>query len=233
MILIIVPTLNRPGRLRVLAENARNATRAPSRVLYVTEAGDKASQREAATLEEEGLATLVVNSRKPCYAGAINAGYVAAADIPFTHFLIGADDILFRPGWEAAATDALDARPGLRVSGTNDRHDPMVMAGMIASHYLVDRRYIDETGGVVDEPAGVALSEAYLHAGACAEFHETACARGVWTPCLASIVEHHPYPDSKWHQPGVAVADEALFAARRHLWDNWRSRSYLYGSEVP
>jgi hypothetical protein len=227
VILVIVPTLGRPGKLRALAENIREATMTPSRVLYVTEAGDTASCREAATLEDEGLATLVVNSRKPCYAGAVNAGYAAAVVIPFTHILLGADDVFFHLGWDAPALAVLAARPDLRVAGTNDLRDPMVMAGRIASHYLVDRRYVDEAGGVIDEPPGTVLCEVYLHGSACAEFHETACARGAWTPCLGSVVEHHPQPDSKTYDSGVGMTDLATFNSRRHLWDNWRSRSYL------
>lgn len=237
MILILIPTLNRPDKLRGLAENIREATRAPHEVLYIAESGDAASHEEGMTLAGEGLAVLAVNLRKPCYAGAVNTGYAVAAGagMPFTHVFLGADDVVFRAGWDEPVLDLMKARPEVQAAGTNDLHDPWVTAGKIASHYLVARAYIDEAGGVTDEPPGIVLCEKYEHASACAEFHETACSRGAWAPCLASIVEHHPYPDSKWHQPGLAHRDGVLFNARRHLWDNWRSRSYLISgvSHVP
>ena len=238
VILIVIPTLNRSSKLRTLAENVRDATTSDNRVLFVVEAEDEASFAVGVSLRDDGLAALVVNNRTRCYAGAINSGYAAAVSehIPFTHVLICADDVLFYSGWDVPALAVLAKRPEFQVAGTNDLHDPYVVAGKMASHYLIERSYIDEAGGVIDQPPGIVLCEAYLHGAACAEFHETACARGAWTPCLDSIVEHrHPaYGIGEWdasyeknRSAGTAAADESAFLTRRPLWDNWRSRSYL------
>ncbi len=228
MILIVIPTLNRPGKLRPLAENIRDATRTPYRVLYVTEAEDQKSWAEAMTLVTD-LAVPFVNNRKHSYAGAVNAGYAAAGDygIPFTHVFTGADDLRFSPGWDVPALAVLAARPELRVTGTNDLHSPAVLAGEGASHYLIDRRYIDETGGVADQPPGLVQCEAYEHGFTDREFTETARARGVWAPCLDSVVEHrHPvwgqgaWDDGYRKSQDVqrAIADGLVLISRRQLW---------------
>ena len=227
MILIIIPTLNRPGKLRALAENARDATKSDNRVLFVVEAEDEASYAETTLLCDEGLAALVVNNHTHCYAGAINAGYEAAvnAGVSFTHFLTGADDILFHSSWDVPALAMFAAHPELGVVGTNDLHEPGCLAGKWASHCLVSRCYIDETGGVIDQPPGVVLYEAYLHGGCLSEFHHTFWLREVWAPCLDSKVEHcHPLygrgePDAGYDkQPQSHDADTATFNYRRHLW---------------
>ena len=228
MILIIVPTLNRPGKLRALTENARDATEADNRVLFVVEADDEASYAETTLLCDEGLASLVVNNRTHCWAGAVNAGYAAAVDsgIPFTHVFAGADDVLFHQGWDVPALAMFTVRPELRVAAVNDTHrDPLKENG--SSHYFFSRRYIDETGGVADQPPGIVQCEAYMHGYTDTEFLETAHARGVWAPCPDSIVEHcHPeFGMGKWDD-GYSKNERyeadglATFVSRRHLWAN-------------
>lgn len=58
-----------------------------------------------------------------------------------------------------------------------------------------------------------------------AELIETAKARGVFAPCLKSVVEHiHPEfggrdPDDTWNKTRRAVQqDYEIFCSRRHLW---------------
>ncbi len=224
VVLVIVPTVNRPGNLRPLAENIREATRSEAVTVFVTEKEDQASQEVFPAVT--ALAVVAVNDRRRCYAGAFNSGYFRAVrlGVPFTHVFLGTDDAVFHSGWDVPALAALTVRPELRVAGTNDLNNPLVMAGRIASHFLVDRRYIDKAGGVMDEQPGVVLCEAYRHAGAFAEFQETVCARGVWTPCLGSVVEHRLGPDSKSLDPQTGLFDTALFMSRRPLWENWRSQ---------
>ena len=61
----------------------------------------------------------------------------------------GADDLNFHPGWDTAALAVMDG--WVQVVGTNDLLNPYVTAGLHATHYLVDRRYLDDVGGVVDQ----------------------------------------------------------------------------------
>jgi hypothetical protein len=234
MILIITPTLNRPDRMRQRAREIRAATRVPYQLLYVTEARDRESHEQALMLRADGLASLVVNSHVPSYAGAVNAGYASAVrgQAPFTHVFTGADDLLFTPGWDILAMEVLISRPELRVAGTNDLHSPKVVSGESASHYLIDRRYIDGPGGVIDQPPGVVLCELYRHNFTDTEFTETAKSRDVWAPCLDAVVEHcHPiwgrgewdYGYRKSQDPQRAFADGYTLTSRRHLWKTPRA----------
>lgn len=232
MILVIIPTLGRSRKLRALAYNIRDVTGTFTRVLYVIENEDLESYAEALALLEQGIAYFHVNDRSSSYSGAVNSGYSYAvtvkAALPFTHVFLGADDLLFSPGWDIFALRSLSADSRLRVSGTNDLHSPAVVAGDGASHFLVDRRYIDETGGVIDGPPGTILCERYAHGFTDREFFETARARGVWTASLDSHVEHcHPaWGRGEWdagydksQDPQRAFSDAGILMSRRHLWE--------------
>ena len=230
LVMVIVPTLGRPAKLRPLAENIRDATKSPVRPLFVIEDEDRASWDAALELEDEDLALAVINGGKRNWAGAVNDGYAGAAGagIPFTHVLAGADDLRFAGGWDVPALAVLDQDPLLRVAGTNDLHNAAVLAGHEATAYLIDRRYIDETGGVADQPPGTVQCDAYRHNFTDTEFVCTARARGVWSPCLDSVVEHcHPaFGLADWDEgyrmsqdPAGFAADEAVFRSRRHLWE--------------
>lgn len=169
------------------------------------------------------------NTRKACYAGALNSGYWSVDVEPdvsgFSYVFAAADDLHFSDGWDEPALATFVAQPQIRVVGTNDLHNPYVLAGEHATAYLIDRRYIDLRGGVVDEPAGIVHCEKYNHNYADTEFIETAKVRGVFAPCLESVVEHlHPvWGCGDWDegyrrsQQGMA-RDGEMFAHRQHLW---------------
>ena len=227
LILVVIPTLGRPAKLRPLAENIRDATKSPVSVMFVTEPDDLASQASGTN----DLAVTVVNQRKRNWSGAVNSGYESAAraGIPFTHVLPGADDLRFAVGWDIPALDVLARDPALRVAGTNDLHNPSVLAGHEATAYLIDRRYIDGPGGVADQPPGIVQCEEYRHNFTDTEFVATARARGAWMPCLDSVVEHcHPaFGLADWdagyrmsQDAAGFAADEAVFRSRRRLWEN-------------
>ena len=226
LILVIIPTLGRAGKLRPLAENIRDATTSPVSVMFVTEPDDLASQASGTN----DLAVTVVNQRKRNWSGAVNSGYgsAARAGIPFTHILPGADDLRFADGWDEPALDVLKQDPALRAVGTNDLHNAAVLAGHEATAYLIDRRYVDDVGGVIDQPPGIVQCDVYRHNFTDTEFVATARARGVWSPCLDSVVEHcHPaFGLADWDEgyrmsqdPAGFAADAAVFSARRRLWE--------------
>jgi hypothetical protein len=231
LILVIIPTLGRAAKLRPLAENIRDTTKSEVVTLFVIEDEDDASLDATADLLQDDLALMARNTRKRNWPGAVNSGYASACyyTIPFTHVLPGADDLRFAGGWDVPALGVLDRDSLLRVAGTNDLHNPAVLAGHEATAYLADRRYIDEIGGVADQPPGIMQCEDYRHNFTDTEFVCTARARGVWTPCLDSVVEHcHPaFGLADWDEgyrmsqdaAGFA-ADEAIFRHRRRLWEN-------------
>jgi glycosyltransferase involved in cell wall biosynthesis len=211
-----VPTLGRPGRLPAVLANIHQHTATPHEVLFVVEEADLASRH---AVNEMG-AGWVVNDRPASYAGAINAGYQYARG---RYVFTGADDIRFHPGWDTAALAQM--RDPIRVVGTNDLVNDTVIRGVAATHYLIDRRYIDEVGGVPGEPPKTVLFEGYDHNYTDAEFIDVARSRGVFAPCLTSVVEHlHPLVGKAPWDPTYAKTrarfqdDHMTYQSREHLW---------------
>jgi hypothetical protein len=106
--------------------------------------------------------------------------------------LIG-DDVRFHEGWLDAARKLSDRYD---IIGTNDsltgNGNPKVRTGAHADHFFVRRAYVDEEGACLDGP-GVLAPECYAHWYVDLEIVALAKARGVFAPCLDSIVEHlHP-----------------------------------------
>lgn len=171
---ILIPTYGRTGRLKQVVDNASH----PDATVYLIMEPDEA-------IAVEGAVTLTHPDRFGSYAKAINYAYRHTAE-PL--LFAAADDMNFHSGWlEAAKAELSDE---VLVVGTNDLGNPDVLAGEHATHYLVDRRYLDGRGGVFDEGPGGFLPDCYDHNWTDREFIEVAKLRGVFKPCLASIVEH-------------------------------------------
>jgi len=102
------------------------------------------------------------------------------------------DDVEFTPGWLEAARELSDRYD---VIGTNDStperiRNPLVANGSHADHFFVRRSYIDEEGASLEGP-GILTPEVYRHWYVDREIIELAKARGVFAPCLESVVIHH------------------------------------------
>ncbi len=104
--------------------------------------------------------------------------------------LIG-DDTEFKPGWIEAARKLSDR---FDVIGTNDTSkgikNPEVAAGRHADHFFVRRSYVEKYGACLEGPGHLA-PECYKHWFTDREIIELAKARGVFSPCLESVIEHH------------------------------------------
>lgn len=155
------------------------------------------------------------------YAEKVNFG-VANTREPWV-LLVG-DDVEFKPGWLEAARKLSDRYD---VIGTNDSSNgvknPDVAAGRHADHFFVRRSYVEEHGACLDGP-GVLAPEVYNHWWVDKEIVELAKARGVWSPCLESVVEHHhpgyegkPRDDIYMHAIEHAEEDEKTFRSRLPL----------------
>jgi glycosyltransferase involved in cell wall biosynthesis len=217
-IAIVIPTVGRPQRIAALVENITSVTAAQHRIVFVVEADDADS---AAAVRAAGLESLV-NTRTRNYAGAVNMAYRATDD---PYLFTAADDLRFHPGWDIAALACMDDQT--QVVGTADLLNPYVARGWHATHYLVDRTYLDTEGGVVDEGPGSFLPECYDHNYTDTEFIGTAKARVRFSPCLDSVVEHMHALSGKGVRDVTAertlrhyAADEALYDSRRELWWN-------------
>lgn len=220
MIAVIIPTYRRADRLARVAANIAANTAVDHRVVFAVEADDTDTIVAAENLDVD----VVINDRAGNYAGAATAAYLAAPDADFV--FAGADDLHFHPGWDTAALAHMDG--WVQVVGTNDLLNPYVRAGMHATHYLVDRRYLDDIGGVVDQGPGSFLFEGYDHQYTDTEFIGTAKARARFRPCFESVVEHLHALSGKGAAPDQTTAkaqarlaeDSALYDRRRHLWQD-------------
>jgi len=173
---VIVPAM-RPENLVRLTGSFEATNDGSARLLIVA---DKRSGILADLVLDEGRTTT--------YAEKVNAGY-AACDTPWV-LLVG-DDVEFKPGWLEAARKLSGE---FDVIGTNDTSNGVknvdVANGRHADHFFVRRAYIDQEGGCLDGP-GVLAPTAYRHWYCDREMVGLARARGVFTPCPESVIEHH------------------------------------------
>ena len=211
---VIVPMLTRPHRVGPLLESITATSDA--RVLFVCSPDD--SEVHAA-IDAAGAERITVDGPHPGdYARKINAGYRHTTE---EHLFLGADDLLFHPGWyENAVAQLTD---GIGVVGTNDLGSPRVMAGEHSTHSLVTRDYCDRFG-TIDEP-GAVLHEGYPHEFVDDEFVQTARLRSAFAFAFDSHVEHlHPNWGKAPSDPMYAQqrsrmrAGRRLFADRQRLW---------------
>jgi len=211
MIAVIIPTLKRPHRVAEIVANLE-AT-APQAVPYfVIEQHDTAT----AVAIEANQGNKIINKRSPSYAGAVNTA-VAETTEPF--LFMAADDLSFQEGW---LEPVLELAKNFGFVGTNDLHNPDVLNGTHATHYLVTRDYANL--GTIDDPDSL-LHEGYIHNYTDTEAVATAKFRGPFTPCLKSIVEHLHWvwglaTQDETYQKGTNTVsqDQRLFESRTRLW---------------
>lgn len=181
---VIVPAMKRPQNVARLVDSLH--TTAPDVTAYFICDAEDDEEIDAAL---SAGAKVVVSDRGHTYAQKVNVG-VENTDEPWV--LIVGDDVEFHPGWLDAARKVSDR---FDVIGTNDSlpgrvRNPKVANGTHADHFFVRRDYIIEEGACLDGP-GVLAPEVYQHWFTDMEIIDLARARGVFTPCLDSIVEHH------------------------------------------
>jgi GT2 family glycosyltransferase len=215
-IAILVPTYGRSDRLQKVYENIVANTSVPHNVYFILEAKDKDS---ANALPQEFKGRIIRNYRKPCYAGAINTAYLET-DEPF--LFAGSDDLNFHKGWDTEIFKVMESDPKIQVVGTNDLLNRDVLAGKTATHYLFSRSYIAKNSGTFDKSAPVLFE--YEHNYTDREFIDTAIKRGVFAPCLTSIVEHMHYGNKKntWDETyernqSTLSIDKATYEVRMQL----------------
>jgi glycosyltransferase involved in cell wall biosynthesis len=202
---VLVPAMQRPQNVERLVTSFRATNDGTAYLYYVLDEDDA---EQIAAVEAAGLEWIPAK-RGTTFAAKINEGYFKTRE-DFV-FLCG-DDVEFTPGWLQAAREVSDRYD---VIGTNDSEagrvrNPKVAAGKHADHFFVRRSYIDEQGATLEGP-GILLFEGYTHFFGDVELIQLAKARGVWTPCLASVViHHHPGFDGR---EDLRQADKAYMRA--------------------
>lgn len=214
-IAIFIPTYKRPSVLAERTKNIHENTTLPHKIYFIVEASDTPTIDAVKALCEE----YIINERRDCYAGCINTAYAKTTE-PF--IMVGADDLKFYPNWDVEAMKLMDD-PNICVVGTNDLHNPFVLKGENATHYLVRRTYWDTQTGTMDK-SYPALYE-YDHNWTDTEHSDTAKARGVFAMAFNSKVEHlHPcwrlsQMDDTYHKGYRQVSqDQQLYIKRKQLW---------------
>lgn len=224
MISILIPTLGRHERLQDVVINIQDNTQVQHEIVFITEADDQASQNVIGNMLLAGYRGVVMvnNYCKPNYSGAVLSGYNSSIG---GMIFMGADDIVFSPNWDVHAMHTMIQHKQISVVGTNDLHNEHVLAGYHATHYLVDRRYLDHIGGVIDAGPRSVLHMGYDHNYSDTEFIATARYRGVFASCLESIVEHRHFvfglapKDATYEKAYAQLNQDALiYESRRHLW---------------
>jgi hypothetical protein len=194
----VLVAFRRPQNARLLIESFMETTD-PAVASLVLVCDDKETAGFLDELCEEhdfgSRVRVLLDEGAVTYAQKMNR---ALEDSSAPWVLLAGDDVRFHPGWLDAA------RPLSRrydVIGTNDTagkvKNPKVASGGHADHYFVRRRYIDEVGASLEGP-GSLVPECYRHWYTDMEVVGLAKARGVFSPCLASVVEHlHPGYDGR------------------------------------
>lgn len=219
MISIIIPSYGRADKaLRVWADASAN-TLGEVEIIFVVEE-EQLGEYDAALFGTD--AYVFANERTKNYAGAVNSAMRCAIG---DYIFLAADDLRFHHGWNIPCMHTMLALPNVKVVGTNDLLNGYVLNGWHATHYLIDRRYLDDPGGVVDGDPGHVLFEGYDHNYTDTEFIGTAKARAAFAPCLSSVVEHmHPSVgkgehDSTFEKTQANLSTDCdLYFSRRHLW---------------
>jgi hypothetical protein len=203
---VVVPVLGRPQNAAPFMESLRASTSPLATTVYaICDMDDETTYKAWAEAGAFPMTFADEGDPPGTFAEKVNLAY-KYTDEPWL-FLVG-DDVKFEPGWLDHAQHA--ARDGAHVVGTNDLHNPLVVAGEHATHLLVRRAYVDERGASWDGPK-VVCHEGYRHWFVDNEIVETAKRRGVWAFAKHSKVEHlHPL----W---GLAEDDDTYALGRAHV----------------
>lgn len=207
-LVVLVPVLRRPHRVRPLLESARGTT-PEARVCFIPDPDD--AEEKVAIEEHGGEILLEMNGG---WAAKLNRG-IQATDEPL--IFLGADDLDFRPGWYEAASRLITDKVGL--VGVNDL---IRRRREHTTHFLMARWYAQLP--TMDGRPGP-LTEAYHHSFTDDELIGTAKKRGAYAYAEDALVEHlHPFGgtgvDDEIYRLGRQQfrQDRALFHRRQHLW---------------
>ena len=199
---VLCPVLNRPENVLPLLQSFQANTPVGEAYFVFIAQEDDLDELEAidiaatsSRMDGSLLPTVLCQGGAETYAEKLNAGYEQTTE-PWV-LCIG-DDVRFHEGW---LDQARKLSSDYDVIGTNDTagavKNPKVASGAHSDHSFFRRAYVEEYGACLEGP-GVLAPEAYKHWYVDMEMVGLAKARGVFTPCLDSIVEHlHPGYDGR------------------------------------
>lgn len=188
---VLCPVLNRPENVAPLVESfLANTPEGEARLYFLGERDDHAELEAVNALVERDGTCWMSRPDIHTFAEKLNFGLGSTTE-PWV-LCIG-DDVRFHKGW---LDQARKLSTEYDVIGTNDTagavKNPKVANGSHSDHSFFRRAYVEEYGACLDGP-GVLAPECYRHWFVDKEMISLARARGVFSPCLDSVVEHlHP-----------------------------------------
>lgn len=227
-IAVFVPAMKRPQNVKRLVDSFHTSNDGTATLYYICDPDDTEQIDAVNAAEVQWFPATTGTS----FASKNNLAYSKTTE-DFV-FLCG-DDVEFTPGWIQAARELSDRYD---VIGTNDTEpgrvrNPKVASGKHADHFFVRRQYVEDEGSTLEGP-GILLFEGYYHFFGDVELIQLARARGVFTPCLESVViHHHPGYDGREDLRNKDAAymkavefsemDQIAFRRRAHLIDQHRT----------
>lgn len=188
---VLVPVLNRPENVDPFVLSFLRKAPLSATLYFIGDEDDDAEFTAIAPhLERSGdRVRFLYANRGSTFAAKVNEGYLRTTE---DWVFVTGDDTEFTTGWMDAARELSDRYD---VIGTNDSEpgrvrNPLVANGSHADHFFVRRQYVEDEGGSLDGP-GLLAPECYKHWYTDKEIIELAKARGVFAPCLESVVIHH------------------------------------------
>lgn len=213
---VIAPVMRRPQNVErfVVSLRASSGLAVPYFVC------DEDDHDEIAAVRNAG-AEVIVNKGSRGFAVKANLGYRETSE---AWMLFVGDDVMFRPGWYDRALRAAGDRFGL--VSTNDRGNVAVMTGVHATHPLMRRSWVDESGASWDGPGTVA-HEGYRHWYVDNEWTAKSQQEGQFVYAPDAVVEHfHPLfnkaTTDETYRLGQSYADRD-----RKLWEK-RAEAHVW-----
>jgi hypothetical protein len=202
VIAVIVPVMRRPGNAAPFMRSLRSSGAAAA--VYAVADEPDIETRQAWT---DAGATVLITPTDHRFGPKVNHGYRSTTE-PWV--LVVGDDVIFHPGWDTAALAAAGDR--FHMVATNDMGNPWVLRGEHATHPMIRRTWVDESGACWDGP-GVVAHEGYRHAWVDNEWSAKAIAEGVFVFAEQARVEHiHPTWGKGVMDPVYAAGIAALGA---------------------
>lgn len=197
-VVVVVPLCRTENLERLVGPFMRYTHYSPARQMMLVCDDEATAEAVRKTIDSMnvGPVSVVVCDRGTSYASKVNYAY---AHTTAEWLLLVGDDVEFTLGWFEAARALSDRYD---VIGTNDSEpgrirNPKVANGSHADHFFVRRSYVEDEGASLEGP-GILAPEAYFHFFVDVELIQLAKARGVFAPCLDSvIVHHHPGYDGR------------------------------------
>lgn len=212
VITVAVPILGRPQRIREVMERFADPR---LEVLFLPDQTDTLSVAELERLGARySFAHPASDFGVPTFASKINHAY----NVTSTPFLLYAsDDITPEEGWVDAALAQLKDE-GVGLLGTNDSRHHLVRRGLLATHGIVRRAYVEHYGSASLD-GGPVMSEAYRHWCCDVEVTAVARARGAYRYASDVILRHSPGRDATYDLGrSFATRDRATRDRRIPTW---------------